>query len=57
VSAAFTGVARSDIVADDLLGGAVASLCMSARHAGPGQAERMVALLVDGMRRGTGDSR
>ena len=30
--------------------GAVASLGMSAHNAGPGRAERMVALLVDGLR-------
>ena len=32
--------------------GAVASLCMSAHNDGPGRAERMVALLVDGLRYG-----
>ena len=42
---------RADADADDLLG-AVASLCMSAHNAGPGRAERMVALLVDGLRYG-----
>ena len=42
---------RADVEADDLLG-AVASLCMSAHNAGPGRAERMVALLVDGLRYG-----
>jgi len=30
----------------------VASLCMSAHNTGPGRAERMVALLVDGLRYG-----
>ena len=44
------GEVRSDVDADELLG-AVASLCMSA-HNGPGRAERMVALLVDGLRYG-----
>ena len=42
---------RADVDADELLG-AVASLCMSAHNAGPGRAERMVALLVDGLRYG-----
>ena len=46
---------RADVDADDLLG-AVASLCMSAHNAGPGRAERMVALLVDGLRYGAGQS-
>ena len=50
-NATAAGVVRTDIDADELLS-AVASLCMSARNTGPGQAERMVALLVDGMRRG-----
>jgi AcrR family transcriptional regulator len=49
--AAAAGEVRADIDADDLLG-AVASLCMSAHNAGPGRAERMVALLVDGLRHG-----
>jgi AcrR family transcriptional regulator len=43
------GEVRSDVDADELLG-AVASLCMSAHNDGPGRAERMVALLVDGLR-------
>jgi AcrR family transcriptional regulator len=42
---------RTDIDADDLLR-AVASLCMSAYNDGPGHTERMVALLVDGLRYG-----
>ena len=46
---------RADVDADDLLG-AVASLCMSAHNAGPGRAERMVALLVDGLRYGASPS-
>jgi AcrR family transcriptional regulator len=46
---------RADVDADDLLG-AVASLCMSAHNAGPGRAERMVALLVDGLRYGASQS-
>jgi AcrR family transcriptional regulator len=55
-NATAAGVVRTDIDADELLS-AVASLGMSARNAGPGQAERMVALLVDGMRCGAGDIR
>jgi AcrR family transcriptional regulator len=51
-AAAAAGEVRADVDADDLLG-AVASLCMSAHNAGPGRAERMVALLVDGLRYGT----
>ena len=49
------GEIRADVDADDLLG-AVASLCMSAHNAGPGRAERMVALLVDGLRYGARQS-
>jgi AcrR family transcriptional regulator len=45
------GEVRADADADDLLS-AAASLCMSAHNAGPGRAERMVALLVDGLRFG-----
>jgi AcrR family transcriptional regulator len=45
------GAVRTDVDADELLG-AVASLCMSAHNDGPGRAERMVALLVDGLRYG-----
>lgn len=45
------GEIRADIDADELLS-AVASLCLSAQGAGPGRAERMVALLVDGLRFG-----
>ena len=50
-TAAAAGEVRADVDADELLG-AVASLCMSSRNAGPGRAERMVALLVDGLRHG-----
>jgi AcrR family transcriptional regulator len=50
-TAAATGAVRADVDADELLG-AVASLCMSAHNTGPGRAERMVALLVDGLRHG-----
>jgi hypothetical protein len=46
---------RADIDADDLPG-AVASLCMSVHSNGPGRAERMVALLVDGLRHGASQS-
>jgi AcrR family transcriptional regulator len=45
------GEVRADVDADEVLG-AVASLCMSAYNTGPGRAERMVALLVDGLRYG-----
>jgi len=51
-SAVAAGEVRGDVEADELLA-AVASLCMSAHNAGPGRAERMVALLVDGLRYGT----
>ncbi|QKC94611.1 TetR/AcrR family transcriptional regulator [Mesorhizobium sp. NZP2298] len=49
------GEIRADVDADELLG-AVASLCMSAHNAGSGRAERMVALLVDGLRHGAKSS-
>lgn len=45
------GAVCTDVAADGLLS-AVASLCISARNAETGRAERMVALLVDGMRYG-----
>ena len=54
-TAAATGVVRVDVDADELLCG-VASLCMSAYNAAPGRTERMVALLVDGLRYGAGSS-
>jgi len=47
------GEVRADVDPNELLS-AVASLCMSAYNAGPGRAERMVALLVDGLRHGAG---
>jgi len=48
------GAVRADVDPDDLLG-AAASLCMSSYNAAaPGRAERMVALLVDGLRHGAG---
>ena len=40
---------RADVNADEILS-AIASLCMSAKEKRPGHAERMVALLVDGLR-------
>ena len=52
VAAAAAGQARHDVDADDILG-AVASLCMSAYNDRPGQTQRMVALLVDGLRYGS----
>ncbi|MDQ0393749.1 TetR/AcrR family transcriptional regulator [Labrys monachus] len=52
-AAVATGGVRTDVDADELLG-AVASLCMSSHNAGSGRAERMVALLVDGLRYGAG---
>ena len=51
-TAAASGEVRADVDADELLV-AVASLCMSDHNAAPGRAERMVALLVDGLRYGT----
>jgi AcrR family transcriptional regulator len=54
-AATAAGEVRADVDADDLLG-AVASLCMSAQNAGPGRAERMVALLIDGLRYGASPS-
>ncbi|HEY1928049.1 MAG TPA: TetR/AcrR family transcriptional regulator [Caulobacteraceae bacterium] len=49
------GAVRSDVDADELLG-AVGSLGMSGQNADPGRAERMVALLVDGLRYGANPS-
>ena len=54
-AAVAAGEVRADVDADELLG-AVASLCMSAHNAEPGRAERMVALLVDGLRYGASPS-
>lgn len=48
-AAVAAGEVRADIDADELLG-AAGSLCMSSYNAGSGRAERMVALLVDGLR-------
>jgi hypothetical protein len=54
-SAAAAGEARTDVDSEDLLR-AVGRLCMSAYDDGPGHAQRMVALLVDGLRFGTSPS-
>ena len=54
-SAAAAGEVRADFAAGDLLD-AVASLCRSAYDRGPEHAQAMVALLVDGLRYGTGRS-
>ncbi len=48
-TAAAAGEVRADVDSDDLLR-AVASLCMSAYNDKPGYVQRMVALLVDGLR-------
>lgn len=45
-----SGDARADVEADDLLN-AIAKLCMATNEKNPGQGERMVALLTDGLRR------
>jgi AcrR family transcriptional regulator len=50
-SAAAAGEIRADIDADDVLG-AVASLCMPAHDDRAGYSQRMVDVLVDGMRQG-----
>ncbi len=50
-AAATAGEVRGDVEPDELLG-AVARLCMQAREDRPGHSERMVALLVDGLRYG-----
>ncbi len=51
MSAIAAGEIRNDVNADELLT-AAGSLCMSVRAAVPDQPERMVALLVDGLRHG-----
>ncbi len=51
VSATAAGKVRTDVPAEQLLS-AVASLCMHAYAQGPEHAQRMVALLVDGLRYG-----
>jgi AcrR family transcriptional regulator len=50
-AAAAAGEMRADVEADELLG-AVARLCMQAHDERPAHAQRMVALLVDGLRYG-----
>jgi AcrR family transcriptional regulator len=50
-AAVAAGEIRADVDADEFLG-AVASLCMSAYNTEPGRAERMVSLLIDGLRHG-----
>ena len=55
VAAVTSGEVRADVDADELIS-AVSSLCMSAHSAGAGRAERMVALLVDGLRYGSANS-
>ena len=54
-SATAAGMVRTDIGAKDLLA-AVASLCMHAYNQGPEHAQRMVSLLVDGLRYGAKSS-
>ncbi len=49
------GEARADVDADDLLR-ALTSLCHSAQSNGSGRADRMVALLIDGLRHGAKQS-
>ncbi|MDR3573829.1 MAG: TetR/AcrR family transcriptional regulator [Anaerolineaceae bacterium] len=51
-SAIAAGEVRADVDADDILS-AVASLCMSGDNDRPGHTQRMVTLLVDGLRYGT----
>jgi AcrR family transcriptional regulator len=51
-SAAAAGEIRTDVHADHLLS-AVSSLCMSTHGHGPGYAERMVSVFVDGLRYGS----
>ncbi len=50
------GEARSDVEPDDLLN-AIARLCMTTNDKNPGQGERMVALLTDGLRYGCASGR
>ncbi len=47
-----TGQVRADVDANDLLV-AVASVCMSSHYGAHGHAERMISLLIDGLRYGT----
>jgi AcrR family transcriptional regulator len=55
-AAAAAGEMRADVEPDDLLG-AVARLCMQANNDGSAHAQRMVALLVDGLRYGASRSK
>ncbi len=48
-AAVASGEARTDVDADDIIG-AVASLSMATKPARPDQAQRMVALFIDGLR-------
>lgn len=50
-AASETGQIRGDICPNEFLG-AAASVCMASSDADPARAERMVALLVDGLRHG-----
>jgi len=52
-AAAAAGEVRADIDPDELLA-AVANLCSPDHNGGHGRAQRMVALLVDGLRHGAG---
>ena len=54
-AASTAGQVRGDVEPDELLN-AVARLCMQAHRERPGHAERMVALLVDGLRYGASSS-
>jgi AcrR family transcriptional regulator len=54
-AAVAAGEVRANVEPDDLLG-AVASLCMHPHEQGPAYAQRMVALLADGLRYGAGSS-
>ncbi|PHR92653.1 MAG: TetR family transcriptional regulator [Robiginitomaculum sp.] len=54
--AASAGEIRTDVTANDVLN-AVAQLCLPSRDNNSGQAERMVALLADGLRYSTIQSR
>jgi AcrR family transcriptional regulator len=54
-SATAAGEIRTEFAAEDLLD-AVASLCRSAYDHGPDHAQRMVAVLVDGLRYGPGQT-
>ena len=55
-AAAAAGEIRPDVEPRDLLT-AVANLCLPTGHESEGQSQRMVALLIDGLRYGAGGSR